>query len=164
MNNLIRLYYKYNHWANLRILDTVARLTPEQYHAESDVSFGTIHNILTHTFAVQWLWLMRWQGTSPTEWPKGKDFTGLPELRSYYEQVEKDTQSFLATLTEEKLPAPLTYINTKGLEYTYPLWQLMLHQCNHATQHRSEVAFITSQWHVSPGNIDITIFLDEVGA
>lgn len=161
MLELLLLYYRYNAWANIRILDTATRLTPQQYRANFDVNFGTIHHILVHTIAVQWLWLSRWQGISPTAIPPANQFADLAELRGYQGQVEQDTQTFLADLTEERLSEPLSYTNIKGQHWVYLLWKLMLHQCNHATQHRSEVAYITSQLGISPGPMDFTTFLDQ---
>ncbi len=41
----------------------------------------------------------------------------------------------------------------------YPLWQLMLQQVNHATQHRSEAAVMLTQFGHSPGDLDFIIYL-----
>jgi uncharacterized damage-inducible protein DinB len=161
MLDLIHTYYRYTNWGNLKILETAARLSDEQYNQKCDVSFGSVHGILVHTIAVQWLWLRRWQGNSPNALPKPEEFAGLAALREYHSQIESETQAYLAALTETQVNAPLTYVNMKGREWTYPLWQLMLHQANHATQHRSEVAFITSQWAISPGGMDFLVFMDE---
>lgn len=157
----IQITYKYNEWANQRILNTVERLTEEQYHQTCDVSFGSVHGILVHSIAVQWLWLQRWQGNSPSSLPKPEEFSSLAALRNYYNSVETETKAYLTGLTEEQVVAPLSYTNMKGKQWTYPLWQLMYHQVNHATQHRSEVAFITSQWGISPGGMDFLVYMDE---
>lgn len=157
----IQITYKYSDWANQRIFNTVERLTEEQYHQTCDVSFGSVHGILVHTIAVQWLWLRRWQGKSPSALPKPEDYASLAALREYQRIIETETQTYIAELTEEMVAAPLTYVNMRGKEWTYPLWQLMYHQVNHATQHRSEVAFITSQWGISPGGMDFLVYMDE---
>lgn len=39
---------EYNAWANQRVLDTAARLTPEQYRADGGASFGSFHDTLVH--------------------------------------------------------------------------------------------------------------------
>ncbi len=46
------------------------------------------------------------------------------------------------------------------MKVAYPLWQMMLHQVNHATQHRSEVAVIWTQFGHSPGALDLLHDLD----
>ncbi|MER3418993.1 MAG: hypothetical protein C4290_00025, partial [Chloroflexota bacterium] len=44
------------------------------------------------------------------------------------------------------------------------LWQLLLHQANHATQHRSEVAYLLTQMGHSPGDLDLLAYLLQGGA
>jgi uncharacterized damage-inducible protein DinB len=160
MLELIQQYYRYNTWANHRILDTVARLTAEQYMMQCDVSFGSVHAILVHTLEVQWLWLSRWKGTSPTSLAGPDTYLNLEAVRARWEFTEKDTKTFVANCTEESLHQPIPYTNMKGEGFAYPLWQMMQHQANHATQHRSEIAFITSQWGISPGAMDFLYFVD----
>jgi uncharacterized damage-inducible protein DinB len=160
MLELIQQYYRYNTWANNRILDTAARLTAEQYMMQSDVSFGSVHGILVHTMEVQWLWLCRWQGNSPESLPGPQEYPTLEAVRERWNYIEAQTAPFLASLTGETIQQPISYLNLKREPFTYPLWQLMQHQANHATQHRSEIAFITSQWGISPGAMDYIYYVD----
>lgn len=44
----------------------------------------------------------------------------------------------------------------------YPLWQALLHQVNHATQHRSEAALLLTAAGHSPGNLDFLVYFDEL--
>ena len=50
--------------------------------------------------------------------------------------------------------------NTKGERWAYPLWQQMIHQVNHATQHRSEAAMMLTKLGHSPGWLDLLYFVD----
>ena len=61
----IQMLYRYNAWANARILDTSARLSPEQLLASCGASFDSVRDTLVHTLGAQWLYLERWQGRSP---------------------------------------------------------------------------------------------------
>ena len=40
--DVVRTMYRYNTWANTRILDTAARLTPEQLVAPGGASFDSV--------------------------------------------------------------------------------------------------------------------------
>ena len=77
----IRDLYAYSAWANARILDTAAQLTPEQFTTSGD-GFGSIRDTLVHTASAQWLWLERWRATSPTELWDPADFPDVAALRS----------------------------------------------------------------------------------
>ncbi len=158
---LIRLQYKYNAWANQRILDTAAQLTPAQLREKSSASFESIFDTLVHTMSAQWIWLSRWQGTSPNFMLDPHDFADLTVARERWAEIEQDTQEFVALLDEASfMQTEVSYTNTKGKSFSYPLWQLMLHQANHATQHRSEVAAIMTQLGHSPGWLDIIMYLN----
>lgn len=158
----IRLLYQYSAWANALILDTTAELPHEQYIAGSGVSNGfdaSIRDTLVHTLAAQELWLARFNGGSPTSLLKPEDFRTFSSLRSYWDEVEKHTQLVVKALEPDNVDRVIHYTNTKWQPFAYPLSQMMIHQVNHATQHRSEVALLLTQFGHSPGDLD---FLDYV--
>ena len=153
--------YQYNGWANRRVLDTAARLTAEQLRHPGPASFESIHDTLVHTMAGHWVWLSRWQGTSPSALFAPDDFPDLVAIRARWNDIERDTQQFVATLDDAALERPVAYSNTKGRQFSFPLWQLMLHQVNHATQHRSEVAMLLTGFGYSPGWLDFIKYLTD---
>jgi uncharacterized damage-inducible protein DinB len=58
----------------------------------------------------------------------------------------------------------IRYTNAKGETWAYPLWQMLIHQVNHATQHRSEAAMLLTQMGCSPGDLDLLIYVDALNA
>ncbi len=157
---LVRTMYEYNAWANQRILDTTAQLSPAQCRAPGGASFDSIHDTLVHTMGAQWLWLARWQGTSPTAMPGPEAFPDLAAIRARWTQVERDTHEFVVARTDADLARVVEYVNMQGKRWAYPLWQQMLHQVNHGTQHRSEVAMVLTATGHSPGWLDFLYFMD----
>lgn len=158
---MIRTLYNYNAWANRRVLDTAARLSPEQLQATMGTSFDSIHATLVHVMGAQWIWLSRWQGTSPTALFNPADYPDLAVIRRRWDEIERDTQAFVQALNEAGLARLVNYRDTRGSPFAYPLWQLMLHQVNHATQHRSEVAMVLTEFGYSPGGLDLTRYLSQ---
>jgi uncharacterized damage-inducible protein DinB len=160
LTEVVRHLYDYNAWANARVLDTAAQLTREQFVAPGGASFDSVRDTLVHTMSAQWLYLERWQGRSPRAWPEVSTFGDIAAVRGRWDEVERDTRSFVAGLDDARLAAPLSYVNMQGETWTYPLWQQMLHQVNHATQHRSEAAVLLTQMGHSPGWLDLLYFVD----
>jgi len=109
-------------------------------------------------------YLERWQGRSPRALPAAPDFADLDAIRARWERIERDTHAFVAGLTDDALARVLEYTNMQGERWAYPLWQQMLHQVNHATQHRSEAAMMLTRLGHSPGWLDLLYFVDQVGA
>ena len=159
---MIQTLYRYNAWANQRVLDTAARLSPDQLQATMGASFDSVHATLVHVMGAQWMWLSRWQGTSPTAALNPVDYPDLAAMRQRWDEIERDTQAFVKALDEAGLARVVNYSNTRGDPFAYPLWQLMLHQVNHATQHRSEVAMVMTRLGYSPDWLDLIGYLHQV--
>ena len=160
VRDLIRSFYDYNAWANARVLDTAASLTRAQLLAPGGASFDSVRDTLVHTMAAQWLFLERWQGRSPTAMPEATAFPDLATIRARWDDTEQDTQTFVAGLDDARLGDVVAYVNIQGERWAYPLWQQMIHQVNHATQHRSETAVLLTQLGHSPGWLDFMYFVD----
>src|SRR3954451_13911985 len=153
----IRDLYAYNVWANNLILDRAERLSQEQLLA-TDQRGVSIWDTLAHTLDAQWIWLQRWLGISPREHLDAANFPDVATLRQRWEEVERESNDYLVRLDEAQLAQPLSYVNTRGERWVYPLWQQMMHQVNHATQHRSEVAWRLTALGLSPGDIDYLFY------
>ena len=156
----LRTLYEYSRWANERVLETSADLDPEQLTAPSGTGYGSIRDILVHTMFAQWLWLSRWQGESPRSHWDPADFQDLDTIRARWVEVERSTDAFLAGLDGARLDGIMSYATTRGAPRAQPLCPLMLHQVNHATQHRSEAAYLLTQHGHSPGDLDLLRYLE----
>jgi uncharacterized damage-inducible protein DinB len=160
IHQAIRTLYEYNAWANGRILDAAAHLSPAQFIAARGISFASIRDTLVHTMSGQWLYLERWRGRSPRETLDPELFLDLAAIRGRWDEIEYETQAFVAGLSDSRLGRVVEYTNTKGERWAYPLWQQMIHQVNHATQHRSEAAVMLTRFGQSPGWLDLLYFID----
>ena len=85
--DLVRTLYRYSEWATARILDAATRLSPEQLAAPSGASYSSVRETLVHIMGAQWLWLSRWNGTSPTAMLDARQFPGLESIRARWDQI-----------------------------------------------------------------------------
>jgi uncharacterized damage-inducible protein DinB len=155
----IRTLYAYNVWANQRIRATAGPLTPEQFLAPRGPDGASMRDALVHTLSAQWIWLSRWKGDSPSAMLAAADFADRDAVAARWEAHDRELLAFVAGLDDARLARTVHYVNTRGKPFAFPLWQLMLHQANHATQHRSEVALWLSALGHSPGDLDLIAYL-----
>lgn len=162
MKEYIRFLYGYNNWANQRILDACAKLSQEEFLRGEGASTAapSIRDTLVHTMGAQEIWLARWGGVSPTRVLDPQDFGTLALVREYWEQVEQHTQGFVDAAEDSVLDDVMHYTNTRGQPFAYLRWMTMVHQVNHATQHRSIVALLLTRANQSPGDLDLLVYMD----
>jgi uncharacterized damage-inducible protein DinB len=160
----LRSLYDYNAWANARILAASGRVSREQLLASQGANFDSLRGTLVHTMGAQWLYLERWQGHSPRSMPQADDFVDLTAIAARWAEIERATETFVAGLGDADVARVVEYTNFQGERWAYPLWQQMMHQVNHATQHRSEAAVILTGLGASPGGLDLLYFVDEQSA
>ncbi len=154
--------YRYNDWANQRILAATAKLPPAQFLAQSSLSWGSVRDVLVHTLGAEWIWRMRLQhGAAPARLLAAADFPTYAALAERWQAEQAELSAYIAGLNDDELNAPILYRNTKGQPYEAVLWQILAHVVNHGTQHRAEVAHILTSFGCSPGDTDLILFIRE---
>jgi uncharacterized damage-inducible protein DinB len=161
---VIRSLYDYSTWANQRVLDTAEELSEDQFLEEAGPSHGSLRNTFVHTLSGQWIWLERWQGTSPAAMLKRSDFPDLASVRTRWETIERDTREYFDGLQPDQLEQVISYTTTGGDAKAYPLWKLIFQQANHQTQHRSEAAVMLTNFGHSPGDLDLVVYMAEINS
>ena len=156
----IKELYDYNYWAMNKLLQAVEGLSMQQLHTDLLNGIGSIHTTLVHIVCGAWIWRTRWQGGMPTTLLQAEDFPTLQDIHARWQEEERQTRLFLATLHDDELAREVRYIGTMvpGKVFTQPLWKTMLHQINHQTQHRSEIAMRLTELGHSPGELGMSVF------
>jgi len=87
------------------------------------------------------------------------DYADLATINGHWEAHDRELLSFVAGLDDARLARTVHYVNTQGKSFAFPLWELLYHQVNHGTQHRSELALWLSALGHSPGEIGFQAYL-----
>jgi len=165
----LRLLYGYNDWANRHLLDAAEQLTPEQLQASDIGGYGSVQSTLVHTMDTEWAWLnVMLQGDArgiDWEWLEidPAEVANVGAIRARWAGIEAELQSFIAGLEGEGEKSPdriVVWEGDAGAIRRRPVWQIMLHVFNHGTQHRSEIAAMLTLAGHSPGDMDITRYLN----
>lgn len=155
--------YRYDGWANARVLEAAGRLPPDGFTRGMGSSFPSVRDTLVHILASQWVWLSRWEGTSPRGMPEGWAEAGFDELEEHWRAFESRQAAFLASLTEDRLDEVLEYRTTAGVRYRSPLWQMLRHVVNHSTYHRGQVVTMLRQLGAEAPATDLIRYYREEG-
>ena len=156
----VEYLYEYNRWANARILDAVSKLTPEQFTRDLQSSHRSVRDTFAHIVAAEWIWLERWKGTSPNALLKPGDFPTVESLGTRWAEVGTDYASFINGLADESLDTVISYRNTRGEEWAYPLGQMLQHVLNHSSYHRGQVTTLLRQLGADVLPVDLLVFMD----
>lgn len=152
--------YDYNRWANARILDDVSKLSPEQFTMDLKSSHSSVRDTLAHILAAEWIWLERWKGVSPKALLSPAEFPTVESLVARWAQLEEDYARFIRGLTDESLATVITYTNTRGENWSYPLSQMLQHVGNHSSYHRGQVVTMLRQLGADVNPVDLLVFMD----
>ena len=158
----IALLFKYNAWANARILSACRRLAPEQLHAPAPCSFNNLIGTLTHIYIAERLWRLRTQeGISPGSQEIKLNFPDLDSLTARWQAEEEALLNFTNGLSEAELDRWVEYTTTSGETQGSTLWKILQHLALHSMQFRAEAGTILAALGHSPGDIDLIFYLRE---
>lgn len=138
--------YKYNAWANDRVLGCLER---------QQVDDAKILRIFGHIVAAQMIWYNRVQGLPKSSLSLWADYR-LPELR----KISSEGSTAWQELVEGPGPLDrlLKYHNYAGDYFETNLIDLMTHMVNHGTYHRGQVAVLLREKGFEPVNTDFVTY------
>lgn len=142
-------FFKYNLWANLRLLDACAHLSDEQLDATTKGVYGSVREILMHIFSSDEGYARHFTGTSLTPWlEETNPFPGFDELR----RRAKSSGEALITIAEQEDLSRILYLDDGT--YEAPAMIILIQAINHAVDHRSQISTLLSQQGIEPPDLD----------
>ena len=155
--------FRFNRWADDRILAACRELAPADYHREPVPGWPPIHATLVHLAGSTSVWARRFHGETGLG-PVEPD--ALPTLDAVAEllgRAHDDLDRLVADLTPDRQAARWTYRNFRGETSTVPLWAALRHVVNHATYHRGQVAAKLGRLGARVPETDLVRWAIEVG-
>ncbi|HEX2834639.1 MAG TPA: DinB family protein [Thermoanaerobaculia bacterium] len=154
----VRKLYRYNDWANARLLATIAELPDEAFTRTIVSSFPSIRDTVAHIAFAEWLWLGRWRGAGPSGMPAWSRDASFAVLRETLQEIAVDREAYLRELTDAAVGSTIDYVSTEGDPFTMPLADLFVHCANHSTYHRGQLVTMLRQVGAEPPNMDYSRF------
>jgi uncharacterized damage-inducible protein DinB len=159
----IHFIFEYNYWANGKILSACKNITQEQYLAPADYPFGGLGGTLLHVVDAERVWRVLFETSDAGEYQelKAEDFPNFESLENQFREEEKLMRAYLSKLKDDDMESHLKYTVEGGIQRDRILWHCFYHLINHGTQHRAEAAALLTSYSASPGDLDVTVFLNE---
>ena len=158
----IELLFRYNDWANDRVLACAERLRPEQFTAANGFGWGSFRGTLTHLMDAEYAWRHLLEDGVFVGEMDPEQFADVAAIRARWEDERAALWRYLGSLGDQELLGTVSYESEGEMRYRL-LWQCLAHLVNHGTQHRAECAALLTGFGQSPGNLDLTEYLSEVG-
>ena len=153
--------YEYGDWANKRLFQVIARLSPDEYTRSVAGSYGSIRTTMVHVMSAEWGWLERCGGTARGTRLNPDDYPTVESVVTQWANVERFIREFLAGLADADLDRPIEYAIGNSEKTVMPLGELMHHGAIHAVHHRGQVAMLLRMLGQTPGNFDILFYYCE---
>ena len=155
-----RMFGHYNAWANSRLYDAAARLSPDQYRADRGAFFKSVHGTLNHLLATDRIWMQRFTGAGDA--PDRLDailFETFEELRAAREAEDRRIVGFVDGLDDIRIAGTIKYRRVSSPEqFEQQLAPALAHWFNHQTHHRGQLhALLTGLVGTAP-ELDLLFF------
>jgi uncharacterized damage-inducible protein DinB len=158
----LRMHLAYTAWASRRLMDVVARLSPEELNRDFLTADRSILGTLVHVFAGDRIWLARLSGAPSPAFVSDADYS-MAVLQNDWPALYEKWRQWALGLTDQSAQALLAY-ESRGKSYQQPIWQLILHVVNHGTHHRGQVSGFLRTMGQTPPPLDLVAYYREQAA
>ena len=148
-------FFKYNLWANLRLLDACEHLSDAHLDATINGTFGSVRETLMHLFSSEEGYARTLTGTSPT--PPLEEYSTFPGLDVLRQRAQRSAEALLKVAEQSDLSQIL---HLDGETYDAPAFIVVIQAINHAIDHRSQISTLLSQQGIEPPELDAWAYND----
>lgn len=147
---------EYNIWANQLIGKQIELLAQEQFVRQFGGSFGSIKATVVHVLESDWLWLNRFKGIPLAAVPAWQIETAS-DVFGVWREIQDDMLMVIPPLVEEQ-SKKIRFRTRKGIDYTLPAEDLIIHIANHGSYHRGQLTDMIRNAGGQPVSTDYFIF------
>lgn len=163
MNEPLAEMFRYNRWANLRLLEDCNGLPDDQLDQLVPGTFGSIRSTLLHLVSGQDVFIARLRGEDQFE--TMRLWAGWPGFEMVLHAAITSSDALIAiaesTDTDEFINQGFQF---EGQHFAISKSFLLTHALTHAAEHRSQVVTALSQLGVIPPNLDGWAYAEDSGA
>jgi uncharacterized damage-inducible protein DinB len=150
----IRLLFAYDRWATRRVLAALDGLDEAAWTRPNAVGDRGLGGILVHHLGASQRWRIAFQSQGDVDGPEPErePLPSIDELRDRWLAEWAEVDAWLPTVSD----GFVGYVHD-GV----PVWTMLVHVVNHGTQHRAEAAALLTGLDRSPGELDLSNYVEE---
>lgn len=150
-------FFRYNLWANLRLLDACANLTDAQLDAPMTGTYGSVRHTWMHLVSSEEGYAKHGPGSALAPHLEEPDvFPGFDDLRR---RIEHSGNQLIAFAEQGDLSRVL---HLDGGTYDATVMIVLLQAMDHGIDHRSQIATLLAQHGIEAPDIDAWAYNDAV--
>lgn len=163
----IRWVFRFHDWARPRLVVAAGALD-ESRRTEPGVvaggnGDGSVHTALCHVLGAELTWFARWQGDVHHSLWRASEHADVEALDAAWTTLEAERRSWLERLGEADLSRPVRYMSARlHVIEQFPLWETLLHVCNHTAHHRGEVSSALTALGAPPESLDLIDYMRDL--
>src|SRR5438874_5805760 len=143
--------FRYNRWANLRLIEACRKLSAEQLAARAPGTVRSIEELLLHVVGAQQAFISRTKGRQDEgEDGPGSAWSGFDVLQS----IAVSTSDELIAIADAMDADPEVDLAWQGKVFRYPMHFFLLHAFGHGVEHRTEIKVTMAALGVERPDLD----------
>jgi len=154
----LRELFAHNDWARDKLLGLAAGLSDEQLDRPLEMGKGSLRSTLHHLWAAERIWLDRWLEKPQPKFIEPEPGLPIAALAERWRTTAGEREALLERLDPDGGGRRITFTNTKGETYTFPLGDMLLHVSNHGVHHRAQALNMLRHCAVKPPGLDYLFF------
>ena len=148
--------FSHHLWANLRLLELCAELSPEQLNASISGTYGSIRDTLQHIVTAEQSYFSRISTGQRYDRPEDAPPLTLAEMV----ESARTTGSGLIERAPKVQAGDTVQLDWEGTPREVPKTIILTQVINHATEHRAQVMTILTQIGIQPPDLDSWSYFD----
>lgn len=145
----IKRMYEHLHWANLHIFEGLQNMKGEK---------NEVCGLFSHILSAEKVWFARLQGIDSSQIPLWPEMN-LIQCAELIMQNEMTIATFLTSLEEADLDRLVSYTNSKGIEFTNSVRDILTHVAMHGQYHRGQINTRLRANNEVPVDVDFISFV-----
>ncbi len=152
-------FFRFNLWANLRVLDACEHLSDAQLDMTMNGTFGSVRQTLMHMISSEEGYARHGPGSALTpRLDENAEFPGFDELR----RRAAHSGNQLIAFAEQGNLSQILLLDEGTYEATVMI--VLLQAIDHGIDHRSQIATLLSQQGIEPPDLDAWSYNDAMRA